>query len=118
MLHGVKIIGEATLRQRPGGWKRHIGVLTMLTHPDYRGRDVARILIAEQVEIARALGLRRLESELNGERKIAIRALEDADFHPLMRLADYVVDMKAVPHDYVLMGLDLKVDEEYAGVGE
>jgi GNAT superfamily N-acetyltransferase len=118
MLHGGKIIGEATLRQRPGGWKRHIGVLTMLTHPDYRGRDVARILIAEQVEIARALGLRRLESELNGERKIAIRALEDAGFHPLMRLADYVVDMKAVPHDYVLMGLDLKVDEEYAGVGE
>ena len=118
MLHGVKIIGEATLRQRPGGWKRHIGVLTMLTHPDYRGRDVARILIAEQVEIARALGLRRLESELNGERKIAIRALEDSGFHPLMRLTDYVVDMNAVPHDYVLMGLDLKVDEEYAGVGE
>jgi hypothetical protein len=35
-----------------------------------------------------------------------------------MRRADYVLDMKAVPHDYVLMGLDLKVDEEYAGVGE
>ena len=118
MLHGGKIIGEATLRQRPGGWKRHIGVLTMLTHPDYRGRDVSRILITEQVESARALGLRRLESELNGERKIAIRALEDTGFQYLMRRADYVLDMKAVPHDYVLMGLDLKVDEEYAGVGE
>jgi GNAT superfamily N-acetyltransferase len=118
MLHGAKIIGEATLRQRPGGWKRHIGVLTMLTHPDYRGRDVARILIAEQVEIARALGLRKLESELNGERKIAIRALEDIGFHHLMRWTDYVLDMNAVPHDYVLMGLDLRVNEEYAGVGE
>jgi hypothetical protein len=75
-------------------------------------------LIAEQVEIARALGLRRLESELNGERKIAIRALEDTGFQPLMRLVDYVVDMNAVSHDYVLMGLDLKADEEYAGVGE
>jgi hypothetical protein len=25
--------------------------------------------------------------------------------------------MKAVTHDYVLMGMDLRVDEEYAGVG-
>jgi GNAT superfamily N-acetyltransferase len=118
MWHGQKIIGEATLRQRPGGWKRHIGVITVLTHPDYRGRDVAKILVTEQVEIARALGLRKLESELNGERKVAIRALEDIGFHCIMRQEDYVVDMKAVAHDYILMGLDLKVDEEYAGVGE
>ncbi len=118
MFHESKIIAEATLRQRRGGWKRHIGVLTILTHPDYRGRDIAKLLIAEQVEIARALGLRILESELNGERKIAIRALADAGFHPLMRQPDYVLDMNAAPHDYVLMGLDLRVDEEYAGVGE
>ena len=118
MLHGQKIIGEATLRQRPGGWKRHVGVITVLTHPDYRGRDVAKILVTEQIEIARALGLIRLEAELNGERKIAIRALEDLGFDCLMRREDYVLDMKAVPHDYILMGLELKVNEEYAGVGE
>ncbi len=29
----------------------------------------------------------------------------------------YVKDMQAVSHDYVLMALNLKVDEEYAGVG-
>ena len=118
MLHGRKIIGEATLRQRPGGWKRHIGMITVLTHPDYRGRDVAKILVTEQIEIARALGLSKLESELNGERKVAIRALEDIGFHFLIRREDYVLDMKAVPHDYILMGMDLKVNEEYAGVGE
>lgn len=118
MLDGRKIIGEATLRQRPGGWKRHIGGVTVLTHPDYRGRDVAKILVTEQIEIARALGLSKLESELNGERKVAIRALQDIGFHFLMRQENYVVDMKSVPHDYILMGLDLKVDEEYAGVGE
>jgi len=33
MLHGKKIIGEATLHQRGGGWKRHIGLITLLTHP-------------------------------------------------------------------------------------
>jgi GNAT superfamily N-acetyltransferase len=74
MLHGNKIIGEATLHQREGGWKRHIGLLGVLTHPGYRGRDVAKILVEEQVQIARTLGLRKLEAELNGERKVAIYA--------------------------------------------
>jgi hypothetical protein len=32
-----------------------------------------------------------------------------------MHLYDYVLDMETVTHDYVLLGLDLRVDEEYAG---
>ncbi|HUB86556.1 MAG TPA: GNAT family N-acetyltransferase [Verrucomicrobiae bacterium] len=118
MMHGQKIIGEATLRQRLGGWKRHIGVISVLTHPDYRGRDVAKILVTEQIEIARALGFGKLEAELNGERKVAIRALEDIGFRCLLRCPDYVLDMKANSHDYILMGIDLIVDGEYAGVGD
>jgi RimJ/RimL family protein N-acetyltransferase len=117
MLHGNKIIGEATLHQREGGWKRHIGLLGVLTHPGYRGRDVAKILVEEQVQIARTLGLRKLEAELNGERKVAIHALEQLGFTRLMCLEDYVLDMKAVSHDLIVMGMNLKVDEEYAGVG-
>lgn len=117
MLHGTKVIGEATLHQRLGGWKRHIGLISVLTHPGYRGRDVAKILVAEQVQIARILGLRKLEAELNGERKVAINALEQLGFSQLMRLEDYVLDMKAIPHDFILMGMNLKVDEEYAGIG-
>ena len=38
-------------------------------------------------------------------------------FQVLVTLPDYVKDMQAITHDYVLMGLDLKTDEEYAGVG-
>jgi GNAT superfamily N-acetyltransferase len=118
MLCGRKIIGEATLHQRAGGWKRHIGLITLLTDPEYRGRDVSRILVAELIEIARSCGLRRLEAEVNGERKIARHVLAQFGFGELLHLNDYVLDMQAVTHDYVLMGLNLKVDEEYAGVGE
>ena len=35
-------------------------------------------------------------------------------FNQLVRLEDYVKDMQAITHDYVLMGLDLRTDEEYA----
>lgn len=117
VLHGQKVIGEATLHRRFGGWKRHIGLITLLTHPEYRGRDVSKILVGELIEIAKHSGLRRLEAELNGERKIALATLSYFGFSKLMHLEDYVLDMKAVTHDYVLMGLDLKTDEEYLGVG-
>jgi RimJ/RimL family protein N-acetyltransferase len=115
MLRGSKIIGEATLHQRIGGWKRHIGLITLLTDPQYRGRDVSKILVSKLVEIARHSGLRRLEAELNGERKIALQVLAQLGFSKLMHLEDYVLDMKAIPRDYVLMSMNLKVDEEYAG---
>jgi len=117
MLRGQLVIGEATLHQRGGGWKRHIGLITLLTHPEYRGRDVSKILVRELIEIARYCGLRRLEAEVNGERKIALQVLAQLGFNELMRLEDYVLDMTAVPHDYVLLGRNLKVDEEYAGLG-
>jgi hypothetical protein len=35
-------------------------------------------------------------------------------FSQILKLEDYVKDMQAIRHDYVLMGLDLKTDEEYA----
>jgi len=114
MLHGNKIIGEATLHQRPGGWKRHIGLVTVLTHPEYRGRDVAKMLVEEIILVARHLGLKKLEARLNGERKVAIRALEVLGFQELMRLPDYVLDMESKAHDYVFLGMDLRTDEEYA----
>jgi RimJ/RimL family protein N-acetyltransferase len=114
MLHGAKVIGEATLHQRQGGWKRHIGLVTVLTHPDYRGRDVAKTLVEEIIVVARHLGLKKLEARLNGERKVAIRALELLGFQQLLRVPDYVLDMQSRPHDYVLMGMELGTDEEYA----
>lgn len=117
VLRGVEIIGLATLHQRLGGWKRHIGMVTMLTHPKFRGRNLSQVLVSELIEIARHAGLRRLELELNGEREIARNALARLGFNELVRLDDYVLDMDANTHDYVLLGLDLKADEEYAGVG-
>jgi GNAT superfamily N-acetyltransferase len=117
MLHGPLVVGEVTLHQRQGGWKRHIGIVTVLTHPEYRDVDVAKILVDEIISVARHLGLRNLEAELNGERKVAIRAMEQLGFHQLFRLPEYVLDMQSRAHDYVVMAMNLRTDEEYAGVG-
>jgi len=112
-----KIAGAATLHQQLGGWKRHIGRVSVLVLPQYRGRGLARALVSEIVQIARHLGLERLEAEFIGEQEAAIKMFALLGFSNLLRLEDYVKDMQAISHDYVLMGLNLKVDEEYAGVG-
>jgi GNAT superfamily N-acetyltransferase len=111
-----KVIGWINMHMPQGGWMRHIGHVTLLTHPNYHGRDVSLILLREIIAAAQHLGLWKLEAELNGERKIAIRSLQHLGFEELFCLPDYVIDMTRQPHDYVLMGMDIKTDEEYAGM--
>ena len=112
-----KIIGDATLHQQLGGWKRHVGRVSVLVHPEFRGRGLARALVGEIIEIARSAGLEKVEAEFIGEQATAIKMFAMLGFSQLLRLEDYVKDMQAITHDYILMGLDLKTDEEYAGVG-
>lgn len=112
---GKKIIGDATLHQQLGGWKRHIGRVSVLVQPKHRGKGLARALIHEIVEIARNTGLEKVEAEFIGGQDAAIHMFAMMGFSNLLRLEDYVKDMQAISHDYVLMGLDLKTDEEYAG---
>jgi len=115
-LAGNKIIGDATLHQQLGGWKRHIGRVSVLVHPQYRGRGLAKSLVIEIIEIARNIGLEKLEAEFIGGQETAMKMFGLLGFAPLLRLPDYVRDMKAISHDYVLMGLGLETDEEYAGM--
>ena len=112
-----KIVGTVTLHQQLGGWKRHIGRISVLVHPDSRGRGLARALIAEIMDIARRAGLEKLEAEFIGKQEAAMKMFAMIGFSQLLRLDNYVKDMQAITHDYILMGLELKTDEEYTGVG-
>jgi ribosomal protein S18 acetylase RimI-like enzyme len=112
-----KIVGDATLHQQLGGWKRHIGRVSVLVHPQFRGRGLARKLVGEIVDIARRAGLEKVEAEFIGEQEAAIKMFAMLGFSQLLRLENYVKDMQAISHDYVLMGLELKTDEEYTSAG-
>jgi GNAT superfamily N-acetyltransferase len=112
-----EVLAAATLHQQLGGWKRHIGRVSVLVHPGWRGRGLAKALITEVIEVARRIGLQQLEAEFIGEQETAMKMFALLGFQPLLHLANYVKDMQAERHDYVLMGLDLETDEEYAGMG-
>ena len=113
-----RVVGYATLHQRPSGWKRHIGMVGALVHPEYRGQGVLRALLGELIVVAQHGGLTRLEAEFNGERKNTILSFAMCGFEELVRLPDYLQDMQAQPHDYVLMGLNLALDYENTGAGD
>jgi ribosomal protein S18 acetylase RimI-like enzyme len=91
--------------------------VSVLVHPQFRGRGMARMLVAEIVDIARRAGLEKLEAEFIGEQAAGIKMFALLDFRELLRLEDYVKDMQAISHDYILMGLELKTDEEYTSAG-
>ena len=73
------------------------------------------ILLEAILNAARHLGLWRLEAELNGERKDAVRSLQSLGFEELYCLPGYIIDMDQDTHDYVVMGMEIKTAEEYAG---
>ena len=112
-----RIVADASLHQQLGGWKRHIGRVSVLVHPQFRGQGLARAMVEELMELGRDLGLEKMEAEFIAQQERAIKVFGLLGFRSLLRIEDYVKDMQAVTHDYVLMGVDLKSDEEYAGMG-
>ncbi len=116
-LHDDRVIGVATLHQQQGGWKRHIGRVSVLVLPEYRGRGLARRMIQEISDLARHAGLDSVEAEFIGKQEAAIKMFSIIGFAPLLNLSNYVRDMQANTHDYVVMKLELRTPEEYAGMG-
>lgn len=116
-VHEKRIIGAATLHQPQGGWKRHIGRVSVLVLPESRGRGLARRMVSEISELAQHAGLDFIEAEFVGRQEAAIKMFGLLGFAPLIQLPKYVRDMQGKTHDYTLMSLSLKTAEEYAGMG-
>ncbi len=116
-LHEGKVVAISSLLQNKGGWKRHIGRISQSILPKYRQKGIAGKLVQELVDVARMAGLQKVESEFIDKQEGGQKLFALLGFTHLLRLEDYVQDMQAINHDYVLMGMDLKTDEEYAGMG-
>jgi N-acetylglutamate synthase-like GNAT family acetyltransferase len=111
------IVAVATLHQNKGGWKRHIGRLSCSVLPKFRQKGIVGKLVQELVNVARMGGLQKVEAEFIDKQEGGQRMFALLGFTNLVELEDYVQDLQAINHNYVLMGMDLKTDEEYAGMG-
>ncbi len=114
-LHEGQVAGCCTLHQQLGGWKRHVGRVSVLVHPKFRGKGIAKWLVNEMMDVAQQIGLEKLEAEFLADQKAAVKVFGLLGFSQLLLLPDYVKDMQAIRHDYILMGVELPTPEEYAG---
>ena len=96
---------------------RYLGRISQSILPKYRQKGIAGKLVQELVDVARMAGLQKVEAEFIDKQEGGQKLFALLGFTHLMRLEDYVQDMQAIQHDYVLMGMNLKTDEEYAGMG-
>jgi GNAT superfamily N-acetyltransferase len=107
-----RIVAEATLHQEKRGWTSHIGLIRIVVHPDYRRLGIAAILIREIEEIALHAGLARLNAECMVEQTQAIAAFQNAGFTQLAVVPDQVHDLHGHSHDLVILGYDLREDQD------
>jgi L-amino acid N-acyltransferase YncA len=112
-----QILAACTLHQNGFGWKRHIGRISVFVHPNFRRKGLAYALVEELMGVARQLGLEKLEAEFVAEQERAMKVFAMLGYSDLVHLPKYVMDMQGKHHDYLLMGILLTTDIEYAGVG-
>ena len=108
VVDGNKIVGYATLRQEKRTWRRHLGIVRVAVHPDYRKIGIARRLLHHICELGKHSGLERLEAEFMAEQTNAIHLFEMFGFIKMAVLPEHVIDMTGKRHDFVIMVYNMR----------
>ncbi len=112
-LVGNKIVGYATLQQYQRTWQRHLGIVRVAVHPDFRKKGVARTLLEHICELGQHCGLEKLEAEFVAEQSSAMRLFEMFGFVKTAVLPQHVIDLKGKRHDFVIMIFDMRDVERH-----
>jgi len=109
-----KIVGYTLLQHETRTWQRHTGTVRMAVHPGYRGMGLAKLLLSHVVDMGMHCGLDRLQAEVMGEQKAAIRLFESFGFVKMAVVPKHVIDNNGTAHDYVLMVYPMRDVERHA----
>jgi L-amino acid N-acyltransferase YncA len=107
-----KIVGDATLHLRRGGWMRHAAKVRVVIDPAFRGKGLGSQIIKELITIAEHTDLEKLDVGLMAEQKTAISAFKDLGFVQVAVFPDHVKDLDGKDRDFVVLVRDLTSVEE------
>lgn len=102
------LIGYATVHRNPAPWTRRVGELRVNVSRGYRTRGLGRHLTAEIFDVARHLGLKKMQANMTSDQHGAQAAFRRLGFVPEALLADYVEDRNGRPRDLVIMCYDIE----------
>jgi L-amino acid N-acyltransferase YncA len=109
-----KIIGYVILRHESRSWKRHMGMVRLVVHPDFRQKGIASFLLHQIIDLAMHCGLEKLQAEFMAEQEIAIRLFEHSGFVTVATVPRMVIDMNGKSHDFILMVYNMRDVERHA----
>jgi L-amino acid N-acyltransferase YncA len=102
------LIGYATVHRNPAPWTRRVGELRVNVSRGFRTRGLGRHLTAEIFDVARHLGLKKMQANMTSDQHGAQAAFRRLGFVPEALLADYVEDRDGRPRDLVIMCYDIE----------
>ena len=103
-----QLAGYASVHRNAARWTRRVGEIRVNVGPEYRSLGLGRNLTAQIVDVARALGLRKLSAHMTTDQAGARSAFKRLGFTPEAVLADYVEDRSGAPRDLLIMSYDLE----------
>lgn len=101
------LIGYATVHRNPAPWTRRVGEIRVNVSRAYRARGLGRHLTGEIFDVARGLGLKKMQANMTADQHGAQAAFRRLGFVPEALLADYVEDRNGRPRDLVIMCYDI-----------
>src|SRR5262245_3891112 len=104
---GDALAGYASVHRNPARWTRRVGEIRVNVAPTFRSKGLGRNLAAEIVDVARALGLKKLTANMTADQPGARAAFRRLGFKPEAMLADYVEDRNGRPRDLLIMSYEL-----------
>jgi RimJ/RimL family protein N-acetyltransferase len=106
-LSGDALGGYASVHRNAARWTRRVGEIRVNVAPEFRSRGLGRNLTAQIIDVARALGLRKLSAHMTTDQHGARSAFKRLGFTPEAVLADYVEDRSGAPRDLLIMSYDV-----------
>jgi L-amino acid N-acyltransferase YncA len=104
---GEGMLGYGSLHFNEALWTRHVGEIRIQTGAAARGRGVGSALAAAVFEIARALGLRKLQARMTPDQAGARATFEHLGFQMEALLSDFVIDRNNHLRDMLIMSYDI-----------
>ena len=88
-----RIVANATLHYQTFGWGRHIAEVRITITPEFQGRGLGALLLAELSQLAASHKVKKLLARIVTTQAPVIKAFEKAGFGLVTELKDYVKDI-------------------------
>jgi len=98
------IVANATLHYQTFGWGRHVAEVRVTIAPEFQGRRLGAVLLAEITRLASHSKIKKLLARIVATREGVINAFERAGFSQPTILRNYVKDIQSQQYaDIVLL---------------